>query len=357
MDFSWISCAGPCIGRSSFAPTIHDHPIRVSTLRTLAIFEHSTGVRLPPDTISARARADWIQEQHPREWVDFKCRVVSEFVAEARCDPEGREAGRRVGPLHRSRRRRPERGADRPASARSRAPSGSGRPRCSTTTSFFRPSSWIGEALAEVVRVAGQKTLPVLQADSNRDPGLAADWGPPMSSRRLEGNTCRSGRPLGPGWIGRFPGCEPCRQRPRRVAKGRIVDDSSQRRRPGCRTLCSAQMRSTRASARLSHCRTSRSTLASARSPGSSATTARENPLSSRIISGVLRADDGKIEFDGAHVDFASPAEARARGIETVYQDLALVGKPAGLGQRLPWPRVDPRPWLRSSCTCSTSGR
>ncbi len=45
-----------------------------------------------------------------------------------------------------------------------------------------------------------------------------------------------------------------------------------------------------------------------------------------RIISGVLRADAGAIEFDGAPVDFASPAEARARGIETVYQDLALVG-------------------------------
>ena len=45
-----------------------------------------------------------------------------------------------------------------------------------------------------------------------------------------------------------------------------------------------------------------------------------------RIISGVLRADAGAIEFDGARVDFASPAEARARGIETVYQDLALVG-------------------------------
>ena len=45
-----------------------------------------------------------------------------------------------------------------------------------------------------------------------------------------------------------------------------------------------------------------------------------------RVISGVLRADGGSIEFDGARVDFASPAEARARGIETVYQDLALVG-------------------------------
>jgi ABC-type sugar transport system ATPase subunit len=45
-----------------------------------------------------------------------------------------------------------------------------------------------------------------------------------------------------------------------------------------------------------------------------------------KIISGVLRPDVGSIEFDGKPADFASPAEARARGIETVYQDLALVG-------------------------------
>ena len=44
------------------------------------------------------------------------------------------------------------------------------------------------------------------------------------------------------------------------------------------------------------------------------------------IISGVLRPDAGSIEFDGAPADFASPAAARTRGIETVYQDLALVG-------------------------------
>src|SRR4029078_13450003 len=45
-----------------------------------------------------------------------------------------------------------------------------------------------------------------------------------------------------------------------------------------------------------------------------------------KIISGVLRPDAGTIEFDGARIEFASPAEARASGIETVYQDLALVG-------------------------------
>jgi len=45
-----------------------------------------------------------------------------------------------------------------------------------------------------------------------------------------------------------------------------------------------------------------------------------------KIISGVLKPDSGSIEFRGKPANFASPAEARERGIETVYQDLALAG-------------------------------
>ena len=45
-----------------------------------------------------------------------------------------------------------------------------------------------------------------------------------------------------------------------------------------------------------------------------------------KVISGVTRQDAGTITFDGRRADFASPAEARASGIETVYQDLALAG-------------------------------
>ncbi len=45
-----------------------------------------------------------------------------------------------------------------------------------------------------------------------------------------------------------------------------------------------------------------------------------------KIISGVLTPDSGSIEFGGRPANFASPAEAREQGIETVYQDLALVG-------------------------------
>jgi ABC-type sugar transport system ATPase subunit len=45
-----------------------------------------------------------------------------------------------------------------------------------------------------------------------------------------------------------------------------------------------------------------------------------------KIISGVLTPDSGSIEFLGKPAKFSSPADARERGIETVYQDLALAG-------------------------------
>jgi len=43
-----------------------------------------------------------------------------------------------------------------------------------------------------------------------------------------------------------------------------------------------------------------------------------------KIISGSLEPDSGKIIFEGREVRFASPADAKAIGIETVYQDLSL---------------------------------
>src|SRR5215216_6991097 len=42
------------------------------------------------------------------------------------------------------------------------------------------------------------------------------------------------------------------------------------------------------------------------------------------VLTGVLPLESGEIVFGGEAVRFASPHEARARGIETVYQDLAV---------------------------------
>jgi simple sugar transport system ATP-binding protein len=43
-----------------------------------------------------------------------------------------------------------------------------------------------------------------------------------------------------------------------------------------------------------------------------------------KILSGVHRPSDGEYRIDGHHVEFASPRDARAAGIATVFQDLAM---------------------------------
>ncbi len=43
-----------------------------------------------------------------------------------------------------------------------------------------------------------------------------------------------------------------------------------------------------------------------------------------KMISGVYRPDDGRLLVDGHEMAFSTPADARAHGIETIYQDLAL---------------------------------
>ncbi|SMH41855.1 ATP-binding cassette domain-containing protein [Mesorhizobium australicum] len=75
-----------------------------------------------------------------------------------------------------------------------------------------------------------------------------------------------------------------------------------------------------------------------------------------KAISGAVTPDEGEIELDGQKVAFKSPMEARAAGIETVYQNLALspalsiadnmflgreIRKPGFMGQ---WLRMLDRP-------------
>lgn len=43
-----------------------------------------------------------------------------------------------------------------------------------------------------------------------------------------------------------------------------------------------------------------------------------------KALSGAIQPDEGEITLDGTQVEFASPIEARQRGIETVYQTLAM---------------------------------
>ena len=69
-----------------------------------------------------------------------------------------------------------------------------------------------------------------------------------------------------------------------------------------------------------------------------------------KVLTGVHHATSGEIYLEGRPVEIHSPQDARDLGIETVYQDLALVnqmsiGRNFFLG-REPVRRVGPVPWL-----------
>ena len=94
----------------------------------------------------------------------------------------------------------------------------------------------------------------------------------------------------------------------------------------GAPTACFAPRRSARPSARSSRCEDVDLQIPRGEITGLVGDNGAGKSTLIKIISGVLTPDSGVIEFEGKAANFDSPADARAQGIETVYQDLALVG-------------------------------
>jgi hypothetical protein len=147
---------------------------------TLVKFEAAYGA-LPSDLNSIPAKAGWIRENRLRDWIDFKCHVITDFVSKARSVLKDARPDAELGvyivpdmdgltePLTGQRIRDLEPLADWIAPMLYH-------------NILLQPSAWVGSALNGVSEIAKVKTLPVVQADSNRDPNDAADWGPPMSA-------------------------------------------------------------------------------------------------------------------------------------------------------------------------------
>ena len=148
--------------------------------QTIRMFEAATGIDLSPGLGSAKEVADRIRGRHLQQWVDFKCRVISEFVAEARDVLDATRPQAELGVFA-----VPEVDGSSEALTGQRitdlAPLADWIAPMLYHNTLLRPPGWISAAVSKVVGVAGRKTLPVLQADSNRDPASTADWGPSMS--------------------------------------------------------------------------------------------------------------------------------------------------------------------------------
>ena len=146
---------------------------------TLKRFAEATGVVPPPRLDTVAGRATWIHEHHLQEWIDFKCGVVTTFVGKARAALKASRPAAELGVFT-----VPEvDGQTEPLTGQrleALAPLADRLSPMLYHNILLQPPTWISGRIAEVVRVAGGKTLPVVQADSNRDPLSAADWGPPM---------------------------------------------------------------------------------------------------------------------------------------------------------------------------------
>jgi hypothetical protein len=146
---------------------------------TLAMFEEATGA-LPRDLDTTAARAAWIRRNRLADWVEFKCKVVNDFVSEARNALKGTKADAELGIYvvpHVNRLTESLTGQR----IKDLAPLVDWIAPMLYHNILLRPPAWVASTLAPVVAIAGEKTLPVLQADSNRDPATVGDWGPPMS--------------------------------------------------------------------------------------------------------------------------------------------------------------------------------
>jgi hypothetical protein len=171
---------------------------------TLAEFEAAIGA-LPPNLDTTAARAKWIRESRFEAWVDFKCRVVTDFVDEARNALKEAKPNAELGlyavpdvdgltePLTGQRVRDLAQSVDWVAPMLYH-------------NILLRPPNWVGAAVSDGVRLAGRKTLPVLQADSNRDPALAADWGSEMTDSDWTATLAEVGARSDIGGLIVFPG-------------------------------------------------------------------------------------------------------------------------------------------------------
>jgi hypothetical protein len=160
-------------------PGRHAPPDSSFDSTTLDAFAAESGISTPASCRSTAARAAWIHRHAAAEWVDFKCRVVTDFVAEARATlrrarstaglgaflvPDGAVAsepftGQRLRDL---------------------APLLDWAAPMLYHNILLQSPEWIGAMVDKSVGIAGGKTLPVLQADSSHDPTATGDWGPPM---------------------------------------------------------------------------------------------------------------------------------------------------------------------------------
>jgi hypothetical protein len=157
---------------------------------TVSRFLQYANLELPPDCKTIPQQAGWILGQHREAWTNFKCQIITDFVAQARervrthkdspfslgvylvpapDKPRAELVGQRAGDL---------------------AP----------LVDFLAPMvyhaivhqtpAWVAQTIKDANQLAPGKVLPVLQVDSAEGAESGADWGPPLPVEEWQHVAC-----------------------------------------------------------------------------------------------------------------------------------------------------------------------
>ena len=133
--------------------------------------------------------ARWIHTQHSEKWVDFKCKVIADFVAQARERVKFHRSEAQLGAylVAAPNDRRAELVGQRVRELR-------------PVTDFLAPMvyhpvlhrqpEWVAETIDEIVRLAPGQVQPVLQVDSAEGEEMGADWGRPVPAEEWRQVAC-----------------------------------------------------------------------------------------------------------------------------------------------------------------------
>ena len=146
---------------------------------TLARFWEFAGREQPSQFHTVPDMAQHILTEFHDQWVDFKCKVVADFVALARERVKSQHSSAQIGAYLVA------------APDDQRAALVGQRVRdLHAVTDFLAPMvyhpvlhqrpAWVDATIDEMVRLAPEKVQPVLQVDSAEGEEMGSDWGPPV---------------------------------------------------------------------------------------------------------------------------------------------------------------------------------
>lgn len=146
---------------------------------TIGCFQDYAGFDVPVSLESIPDVARWILTQHREKWIDFKCQVIADFVAQARERVKFLRSTAQIGayliPLPDD--RRAELVGQR---VRELGPVTDFLAPMVYHPVLYRQPDWVTETINEVVRLAPGQVQPVIQVDSAEGKEMGADWGPPV---------------------------------------------------------------------------------------------------------------------------------------------------------------------------------